>query len=142
MLSGGPAAGTSRTRRRALWMVIAGFIATLGLVGPGYAAVFAGPPGPLFAACAGQVTSLDNNLFVDPRCAVALLPNDLTGDPRLGDFTDDGTPGHGFFPLLRHSPTLNAANDAACLPTDQRDAGEMQKAATSPPSRERARKTQ
>jgi len=74
-----------------------------------------GPP-----ACTGQVTSLGNNVFTQASCAVALLSSDLTGDPRLGDFTDDGTPGHGFLPLLRRSPALNAGDPAACLPTDQR----------------------
>jgi len=71
-------------------------------------------------ACFGQVTSLGNNLFSDSSCAVTLLSDDLTGDPRLGDFTDDGTPGHGFLPLLRRSPALNAADPGACLPFDQR----------------------
>jgi hypothetical protein len=71
-------------------------------------------------ACFGQVTSLGNNLFSDGSCAVTLLADDHTGDPRLGDFTDDGTPGHGFLPLLRRSPALNAADPGACLPTDQR----------------------
>src|SRR5262245_32922072 len=74
-----------------------------------------GPP-----VCVGPVTSLGNNLFTAPACAVALLADDRTGDPRLGDFTDDGTPGHGFLPLLRRSPALNAGDDAACLPADQR----------------------
>ena len=71
-------------------------------------------------ACFGQVTSLGNNLFSDGSCAVTLLADDLTGDPRLGDFTDDGTPGHGFLPLLRRSPALNAGDPGACLPFDQR----------------------
>lgn len=71
-------------------------------------------------ACLGRVTSLGNNLFSDPTCAVTLLADDLMGDPRLGDFTDNGTPGHGFLPLLRRSPALNAADPGACLPTDQR----------------------
>jgi len=70
-------------------------------------------------ACVGQVTSLGNNLFMDPRCALVLLPDDLTGDARLGNFTDNGTPGEGFLPLLPDSPALNAGADAACLPTDQ-----------------------
>jgi len=71
-------------------------------------------------ACFGRVTSLGNNLFSDSSCAVGLLSGDLSGDPRLGDFTDDGTPGHGFLPLLRRSPALNAGDAGACLPTDQR----------------------
>jgi hypothetical protein len=57
--------------------------------------------------------------LVDPGCAVALMPQDLTGDARLGDFTDDGSPGHGFVPLLKRSPALNAGDSVACLPADQ-----------------------
>ena len=85
-----------------------------------YNTIVSGPPALGEPACLGRATSLGNNLFTDPSCAVALLPDDLTGDPRLGDFTDDGTPGHGFLPLLRRSPAINAGDDAACLPTDQR----------------------
>jgi hypothetical protein len=48
-----------------------------------------------------------------------LLPTDLTGDPGLGPFTDDGIPGHGHFPLLPGSPAIDAGNDAACPATDQ-----------------------
>ncbi|HSX81290.1 MAG TPA: choice-of-anchor Q domain-containing protein [Candidatus Saccharimonadia bacterium] len=33
--------------------------------------------------------------------------------------TDDGTPGHGYFPLLPGSPAIDAGNDAACPSTDQ-----------------------
>ncbi|HEY7540249.1 MAG TPA: choice-of-anchor Q domain-containing protein [Methylomirabilota bacterium] len=71
-------------------------------------------------ACINPVTSLGNNLFSDPACAVTLFSGDLTGDPGLGDFTDDGTPGHGFLPLRRGSPALNAGDAGACLPADQR----------------------
>jgi hypothetical protein len=70
--------------------------------------------------CAGPVTSLGNNLIGDPTgCTITLLPTDLTGDPGLGDFTDDGTPGNGHFPLLAGSPAIDAGNDAFCPPTDQ-----------------------
>jgi hypothetical protein len=70
--------------------------------------------------CFGPVTSLGNNLIDDPtRCTITLLPTDLTRDPELGDFTDDGTPGHGHFPLLATSPAINAGNDGVCPPTDQ-----------------------
>lgn len=37
----------------------------------------------------------------------------------MGTFTDDGTPGHGHFPLLPASRAINAGNDAVCPPTDQ-----------------------
>jgi hypothetical protein len=85
-----------------------------------YNTIVSGRPILGHPACFGQVTSLGNNLFSDSTCAVTLLSDDLTGDPRLGDFTDDGTPGHGFLPLLRRSPALNAGDAGACLPTDQR----------------------
>jgi len=68
---------------------------------------------------ASPPTSLGNNLFTDPRCVVALLEDDLIADLRLGDFTDNGTPGRGFLPLLPDSPAIDAADNAACLPTDQ-----------------------
>ncbi len=65
--------------------------------------------------CWGAVTSLGNNLIGDPSgCGVALLGSDLTGDPGLGDFSDDGTPGNGHFPLLPTSQAIGAGNDAAC----------------------------
>ena len=48
-------------------------------------------------------------------CAVALLPSDLTGDPGLGSFTDDGTPGNGHLPLLETSPAIDAGNNDVCL---------------------------
>jgi hypothetical protein len=68
----------------------------------------------------GQMTSLGTNLVGDPTgCPITLLPTDRTGDPGLGDFTDDGTPGNGHFPLLPGSPAIAAGNDAFCPPTDQ-----------------------
>jgi hypothetical protein len=70
--------------------------------------------------CSGVITSLGNNLIGDATgCATVLQPTDLTGDPRLGEFTDDGTPGHGHFPLLPGSPAIDAGNDDACPPIDQ-----------------------
>jgi hypothetical protein len=70
--------------------------------------------------CAGLVISLGTNLIGDPTgCTITLLPTDLTGDPGLGDFTDDGTPGNGHFPLLPGSPAIDAGKDAFCPPTDQ-----------------------
>jgi hypothetical protein len=53
---------------------------------------------PLFRPpdCAGPVTSLGHNLIGDPTgCTITLLPTDLTGDPGLGEFTDDGSRGTG-----------------------------------------------
>jgi hypothetical protein len=67
-----------------------------------------------------MVTSLGNNLIGDPTgCPITLRPTDLTGDPRLGAFTDNGTPGNGHFPLRRGSPAIDAGNDAFCPPADQ-----------------------
>jgi hypothetical protein len=84
-----------------------------------YNTIVAGLPVLGRPACLGQNTSLGNNLFTDPSCVAALLSDDRTGDPRLGDFTDNGTPGHGFLPLLRGSPAINAGDNAVCLPADQ-----------------------
>jgi hypothetical protein len=70
--------------------------------------------------CVGTVTSLGTNLIGDPTgCTITLQPNDLTGDPGLDTFTDDGTPGNGHFPLLPTSQAIDAGNDAACPRTDQ-----------------------
>lgn len=56
------------------------------------------------------LTSLGNNLIGDPTgCNITLLPTDLTGDPGLDVFTDDGTPGTGHFPLLPDSRRLMRA---------------------------------
>jgi hypothetical protein len=72
--------------------------------------------------CFGPITSLDHNLIGDPTdCTISLLPNDLTGDPGLGEFTDDGTPGGGHFPLLTGSRAIDSANPEACPETDQLD---------------------
>lgn len=70
--------------------------------------------------CSGPVTSLDHNLIGDPTgCAITLGPNDLSGDPGLGDLTDDGSPGNGHFPLLANSQARDRGNPAACPLTDQ-----------------------
>ena len=70
--------------------------------------------------CAGPITSLGNNLIGDPtQCTITLQSSDLSGNPGLDTFTDDGTPGHGHFPLLQTSRAIDAGNDAACPLTDQ-----------------------
>jgi hypothetical protein len=70
--------------------------------------------------CAGPVTSLGHNLIGDPTgCAISLQGTDLTGDPGLDAFTDDGTPGDGHFPLLPTSQAIDAGNDAVCPRRDQ-----------------------
>jgi hypothetical protein len=66
------------------------------------------------------VTSLGNNLIgTTSGCTVTLQPSDLTGDPGLDAFSDNGTPGNGHFPLLPTSRAIGAANDGACPPVDQ-----------------------
>ena len=50
---------------------------------------------------------------------MSLQSTDLTGDPGLGAFTDDGTPGNGHFPLLFTSQAINAGNPKTCPKTDQ-----------------------
>jgi hypothetical protein len=70
--------------------------------------------------CSGPITSLGHNLIGDPTgCTITLQPTDLTGDPGLDTFTDDGTPGNGHFPLLPTSQAIDAGNDAVCPRTDQ-----------------------
>jgi hypothetical protein len=70
--------------------------------------------------CFGAITSLDHNLIGDPTdCTISLLGNDIIGDPGLGEFTDDGTPGGGHFPLLASSQAIDSARPEACPPTDQ-----------------------
>ena len=72
--------------------------------------------------CLGPITSLGNNLIGNlSGCSINVLPSDLTGDPGLGDFIDDGAPGNGRFPLLAGSHAINAGNNAACQPKDQLD---------------------
>jgi hypothetical protein len=46
--------------------------------------------------CSSSVTSLGNNLIgTTSGCTITLQLSDLTGDPSLDTFTDDGTPGDG-----------------------------------------------
>jgi len=66
------------------------------------------------------VTSLDNNLIgTTLNCTIILQQSDLTGDPGLASFTDDGRPGNGHYPLLPTSRAINAGNDAVCPESDQ-----------------------
>ena len=49
--------------------------------------------------CVGPVTSLGHNVIGDlTGCLITPLSTDLTGDPGLGEYIDDGTPGRGHFP--------------------------------------------
>jgi hypothetical protein len=68
----------------------------------------------------GLLISFGNNLIGDPTgCPITLQPGDLTGEPGLDTFTDNGRPGNGHFPLLPHSQAIDAGNNAACPRTDQ-----------------------
>jgi hypothetical protein len=77
-------------------------------------------PFPVPVDCDGVITSLGHNLIGDPTgCTITLRPSDLTGDPGIATFTDDGTPGQGHFPLLPTSQAIDAGNDAVCPRRDQ-----------------------
>jgi uncharacterized repeat protein (TIGR01451 family) len=79
-----------------------------------------GRPGPSGPDCFGTITSLGHNVIGDPTgCTIVLHPTDRTGDPGLGEFTDNGTPGDGHFPLLATSQAMDAGDDSACPATDQ-----------------------
>ena len=72
--------------------------------------------------CFGVVTSLGTNLIGDSQGCTIMRPqggSDLTGDPGLDTFTDDGTPGNGHFPLLETSQAIDAGDDDICPDTDQ-----------------------
>jgi hypothetical protein len=80
------------------------------------------PPGgaPQAGDCFGSITSLGNNVIGDlTGCNIKLQSTDLTGNPGLGAFVDDGSPGNGRVPLLQISQAINAGNDAPCPATDQ-----------------------
>jgi hypothetical protein len=65
--------------------------------------------------------SLGNNIIGDlTACNINLQPTDRTGDPRLGEYTEDPfVAGSGHFPLLADSPAVDAGNPEACPATDQ-----------------------
>src|SRR6266481_8446879 len=70
--------------------------------------------------CFGPVTSFGNNLIGDlTGCTITLQPSDLTGDPGLDTFTDNGKPGNGHLPLLPISQAIDAGNDDVCPKRDQ-----------------------
>jgi hypothetical protein len=70
--------------------------------------------------CRGLLTSQGHNLIGDPTdCAIALQPSDLTGDPGLDAYLDDGQPGHGNYPLLATSRAIDAGNPFTCPLSDQ-----------------------
>ena len=70
--------------------------------------------------CRGTITSLGNNIIGDTTgCNVTLQSTDLTGDPGLDEFVDDGTPGSGHFPLLDSSQGIDAGSNAVCFNNPQ-----------------------
>jgi hypothetical protein len=76
--------------------------------------------GPFSQDCGGPVISFGNNLIGDPTgCTINLQPTDLTGDPGLSTFQDNGEPGNGHVPLSATSPAIGAGNDDVCPRTDQ-----------------------
>jgi len=73
-----------------------------------------GPFGTFPVDCSGPVTSLGNNL-TGVCSGITPQPTDLTGDPGLGTFMDNGAPGNGHFPLLSTSQAIDAGNNAVCF---------------------------
>lgn len=72
--------------------------------------------GNTLSDCFGTITSLGNNIIGDTTdCTITLKSTDLTGNPGLGTFTDNGTPGNGHYPLLSNSQAINAGNNNVCL---------------------------
>jgi len=72
--------------------------------------------------CSGPMVSLGNNLIGDlAGCTINIQPTDITGDPKLGVFIDNGLPGRRYVPLLPDSPAIDAGNNDVCwdLPADQ-----------------------
>ena len=70
--------------------------------------------------CFGVVTSQGNNLIGDMTdCTITLRPSDLTGDPGLDTFMNNGRPGKRHFPLLPTSQAIDAGSDAVCPRRDQ-----------------------
>jgi hypothetical protein len=52
-------------------------------------------------------------------CTIVLQANDLTGDPGLDAFADNGSPGNAHFPLLSTSQAIDAADPQVCPELDQ-----------------------
>ena len=71
------------------------------------------------ADCSGTVGSLDHNLDSDSSCNL-VWANDLPGlNPLLGPLTNNGGPSETHA-LLTGSPAIDAGDDGAAPPTDQR----------------------
>lgn len=67
----------------------------------------------------GRFVSEGHNIIGNPYGCGVLRPNDIVGDPGLDTYTDNGTPGHGHYPLRGSSVAVDAANDGECSSTDQ-----------------------
>jgi CSLREA domain-containing protein len=75
--------------------------------------------GPSGGACNGSPGSAGNNIASDGTCGLA-GPGDHSGvDPLLGPLAPNGGPTQTHA-LLAGSPAIDAADNAACPPTDQR----------------------
>ncbi len=73
--------------------------------------------------CSGTLNSQDYNLIQDisSGCIIGgTTTNNKTGSPSLGPLQDNGGPTLTL-PLLTGSPAIDAANNATCAPTDQRN---------------------
>ena len=91
-------------------------------VGQSPGALPPGAPGTRGPDCTGVVTSFGTNLIGDTTGCTIIRPpgvRDLTGDPGLGAFTDNGRPGQGHVPLLPTSQAIDAGSEAFCLLRDQ-----------------------
>ena len=67
-----------------------------------------------------MASSIGHNLFgsnigAEPE----LQPTDYVGDPRLGQFKNNPSPGNSYLPLLPDSPAIDKGNDDNCPPSDQ-----------------------
>ncbi|MBI2346090.1 MAG: DUF4215 domain-containing protein [Deltaproteobacteria bacterium] len=62
-----------------------------------------------------QLSSLGNNVFGDlTNCELQSGATDKNGSPALDTFADDGTAGHGYYPLKSASPAIDGGNTDAC----------------------------
>ena len=63
---------------------------------------------------------MNTGCTLTPLDSDVIAPSDGMDDLGLSAFLlDNGTPGHGHFPLLPTSLAIDAGNDAACPATDQ-----------------------
>ncbi len=76
--------------------------------------------GPNCWSDSGPIDSSGYNIFGDlTGCSIAVGPQDATGNPGLGPFTDYGPPNHGHYPLLNVSGAIDYGTTAQCLALDQ-----------------------